>query len=202
MPALKRSRSVKTRSMTKRTKTSRSGGKLSFDEHRYKLKYHSTITSSGAGAILFNISTSDPEAALIGSGTYEDWTSLEGLYDSYKVTGIRIQYTPYSPNSTSVANRPVFISSDHDDHSAPTSIEQVMVYTDVKIRDMLNPFDVYFPVVRKSSDKNPSGWLNVGNAGASANQISCIKMACEGLSASTQYGSLNMTLYVTMKGRR
>lgn len=177
-----------------------------YDVMPFKIRYTYEITSNASGEINNVVSTSDPESALGGSGTYNDWTTLEALWDSYKVTGLRIQFSPYHPNggggTATRAQRPLYMVQDRDDTTALTSYDTAIQYDKVKIKALDKPFDVFFKTLDKSSSGSPVGWLNVGNAGSATNRISSVKFWSEGLTASSDYGRVTLTMYIKCAGRR
>ncbi len=168
----------------------------------FKLRFTFEPTSDGTGEIADFLSTSDPELAGNGSGVYNDWAALEALYDSYRVTSLQLHYSPYFAHggTAAKAQAPCFIVQDNDDVTTPTSINEMIQYDRVSIRRMDQSWTLKFTIPRFASNQNPIGWLNVGNAGSQ--NFSSVKMFCSGLSNSTAYGRMVLTMSVDMKGKR
>lgn len=173
-----------------------------YDTHKFKLRIAFNVSSDASGQIFTYFSTSDPTIAHGGTGTYTDWTSLSAVYDSYKVTGLGVEFVPRIPWNTTNNMTTFCLAHDVDSSQAPASRDEVLQYTKMKTMNTWTNQKVYFPVPELSSDGNPVGWLDAGAAGTSANQISCVKVAAVNLSNSLDYGLFILTMYVTMCHRR
>ncbi len=200
MPKHKLSRSATTL-ILKRSKrvaaTSRNTNEASF-----KIRFTYSVTSDGSGIVADFLSTSDPELAGNGSGTYNDWANLEALYDSYRVDSLSLNYSPYYPHGGTAARSqaPCFVVQDNDDVTAPGSIDELLQYDKVAIRPLDKPWSLFYKVPRMASNQNPVGWLNIGNAGSQ--NFSCVKLYASGLTVSTSYGRMVLTMRITCRGRR
>lgn len=175
---------------------------IKYDRQPYKIRYAYPMTSSAAGLIDDVLSTSDPAGAVDSAGTYEDWTSLAAIWDSYKVTGLRVQYTPTLTNGSTVAIQPMYIIQDHDDVSAAASYGAQIQYDKVKFVNVNEKWDLFFKVGPTTQTGNPLTFLNVGTAGSATNRISSVKLFCDNLAASQAYGVILLTMYITFGGRR
>ena len=171
---------------------------------KYKIRYNASAGSDASGIIDAVFSTSDPEGAVDNAGVYSDWTSLEGLWDNYKVTGLKLQYIPYkaADDSTITTFRSLYIIQDDDDTSTVTSITEAIQYEKFIVKDLTRPFTLFFKVAKPTVTDNPQGWMNLGNAGSSSNRIGAVKFYADSLTASHSYGNVVLTMYVTCMGRR
>ena len=87
------------------------------------------------------------------------YTDFTGLFDYYKITGIRFKVIPYlQSDSNSVGttnnsgNPPIFYVVDTNDGSAPVSVNAVIEYNDHKISTVWKGFDIFFAqVLRRNS---------------------------------------------------
>ena len=99
------------------------------------------------------------------------YTDFTGLFDYYKITGIRIKAIPYlQTDSNSVGttnnsgNPPIFYVVDTNDGSSPVSVNAICEYNDHKISTVWKGFDVYFkPKFSDATQAERGGWVSTNN---------------------------------------
>lgn len=99
------------------------------------------------------------------------YTDFSGLFDYYRITGIRVKVIPYlQSDSNSVGttnnsgNPPIFYVVDTNDGSAPVSVNAVLEYNDHKIATVWKGFDVYFkPKFSDATQAERGGWVSTNN---------------------------------------
>lgn len=165
----------------------------------YKLRTNVSLNSNAGGVISFSTANNP-------SGISE-WASLVQLFDSYKVTGMKIKYMPHLPNDTSVTTgyTPIYIVMDPDSPLASLSnISQAIEYDNLKTKNLYKPWSVYYKMPKVSqvplagSIVLANGWLDIDNVSST----SAILGYSDGLDISTTYGTLLTTYYVKVKNRK
>lgn len=190
------------RKMKKRNRhrARRSARKLGNDNKRFfKLKLVSTITSSGTGVITGGV-VDDPSSA-------QDWASIVGLFDMYRVNAIKLKWIPdFNTNesgSSTAAFKPLYIVHDIDEFNNPlTSVNVAIQYENCKYKNMLRPWTYYRKMARTIADGTQThdnkGYGDCDNV--QPNQG--IFWYGSGFSSSVDYGTLLVTYYITAKGRK
>lgn len=184
-----------------RTFTSQSGMKYG----KYKLKAIIPVTSTGGGAILSAIRLTTPDLVDGSSVSATDWTSFANLYDQYRVTSIKIKWTPLAPNNetTTTSYRPVYVFVDFDSIGLSPTNDSAIGYENCKVKNLYRPWTYFIrlPKMVAPSATNVSkvGWFDT-LATVSTGAIYLVQNA--GLTASTAYGQILVTYYISGTMRR
>jgi hypothetical protein len=87
-----------------------------------------------------------------------EWGSLSGLFDCYKVAKVIVRYLPRTTqaslsNSLAVAYAPIFVVYDPDSQNVPTSVDQCIQYTNMKVYNLFEEwsYTVVNPHVRNTA---------------------------------------------------
>lgn len=99
------------------------------------------------------------------------YTDFSGLFDYYKISGIRFKAMPYlqtDSNSVGTTNNagnvPVFYAVDTNDGSVPVSVNSVLEYQDHKIGSTFKGFTIYFkPKFSDATQAQRGGWVSTNN---------------------------------------
>ena len=99
------------------------------------------------------------------------YTDFSGLFDYYKITGIKFKALPYlQQDSNSVlttnnsGNPPIFYVIDTNDGSAPVSANAILEYNDHRISSVWKGLQVYFkPRFVDATQAQRGGWVSTGN---------------------------------------
>ena len=99
------------------------------------------------------------------------YTDFSGLFDFYKITGIRFKAIPYlQADSNSVGttnnsgNPPIFYAVDTNDGNVPVSVNSVLEYQDHKIATVWKGFTIYFkPKFSDATQAQRGGWVSTNN---------------------------------------
>lgn len=135
--------------------------------HAFKRTYDggdTIVTTDGINPTLsaFNFSMNDMPG----------YTELTAMYDFYKVTGVLVRVMPYKQtDSNSVGstnnsfNGPIFYAIDRSDGTAPTTVGEVLEFSDHKIANVFNGFTCYIPNPKFSdaTSAERSGWVATSN---------------------------------------
>lgn len=101
------------------------------------------------------------------------YTELTGLFDFYKLKGVRVRVLPYyqsDSNSTGSVNNsrnpPIFYAIDRSDSTAPATVSELLEYQDHKISNVWKGFDVYVkgPKFADATSAARGGWVATSNA--------------------------------------
>lgn len=176
-----------------------------YNVHKMKLKSTFELQSSVGGQIINNFQLTTP-VLWDGTNTLPDWTSLSALYDSYRITGIRIKYIPHKPNDTSTNTnyRNLYQVIDYDDQTALGSISEALQFEKVKILPTYRQWSCYYRVPKlanmavNSVIKLKSGMMDIG----APQTTGVIKQYSEGNDASDNYGTMVFTYYIIFSQRR
>lgn len=164
----------------------------------FKLRLVTSFDTSAAG-ILNYAWTSNPSS-------YQDWTSVSSLFDTYRTCAIKLKYIPHAPNDTTstVAFQPVYVIGDPDSSSAPISaINDAVQYENLKVKNLYRPWTHYYKFPKLSSTGGSNVVLNKGYTDcANPTSIGLVQAYTNNLSLSTTYGTVISTLYIVARGRR
>ena len=114
--------------------------------HRFKRSYTTSIslvydgaTSHTTGAFVFALSD------------MPNYTEFTGLFDKYKITGIKAVFLPRITNvnhsdvtSTFTEVPPIYTAIDYDDATIPGSVTDLEQYNTFKVHWEVKPFSLYF----------------------------------------------------------
>ena len=114
--------------------------------HRFRRSYNAgvIITTDGINPTYgtFNFSINDMPG----------YTEFTALFDSYKITGIKLLLIPYTQTqsiSTSSLNNarnvPFFYVIDRTDATMPTSVDEILEYQDHKISNIYDGWKLWIP---------------------------------------------------------
>lgn len=98
-----------------------------------------------------------------------NFAEIQALFDSYKIMAIRATFMPMqnsSEQSTGSFLPTMYCVVDYNDATAPTSINELAEYPNVKIRRMDRPVSVYFkPKAQLSGSTEWRPWIASANSG-------------------------------------
>lgn len=168
----------------------------------FKIRTTDTATSSVAGVIDQSININDPSAA-------QDFSNVATLYDSYKVNFIKVQWIPlydFTASSTVVNNYGIFL---HDFDSTASTIGSNAIaiqYENAKFFDMKRRFTYFVRYVPRITGSEAGTNSTIYQGGymdlADGINVGKIFLYAENLTASSSYGRLIITWYITAKNRR
>lgn len=170
-----------------------------------KLRVSSGMVSSNAGGT--GTSTLSHYFTVRNPSSSTDWNSFVNLYDSYKVSFIKIQYVPHVPpgNSTTYLYTAAYIVYDVDvDNANPIStVAGAINYQNCKVFNLCWPMKYtirpgYIASTGGSNVVLGGGWIDT----SSPTNIGCIGILGLNLSNSSEYGEFICTYYVQFKNRR
>lgn len=108
-------------------------------------------------------------------GDLSNTTDFTGLFDQYKITGIRVKLIPAQnaapPTISSTTNAVLYIAADYNDYTAPVSSSDVLEFQNVKTYGFNETVDYYFKpkvalaaysgVFTSYAASNP--WIDIGS---------------------------------------
>lgn len=164
----------------------------------FKLRGVNTIVADAGGIVNSLFKPSDPSSL-------QEWSNLSSLYDSYRVTGFKIQFFPFVPNGNSVNfdYKPLYTIMDVDQTTGTpvTTINQAIQYENVKVFNVYKPFKRYWKIPKYVDAANlQGGYFDVANASASL--PGTIQFIGTGFDISATLGDIVITAYVKFKNRR
>lgn len=144
-----------------------------------------------------------------------DFTSIAALFDSFKVTYCQVQYFPtYVNNPLSAVGtfHPIYVSYDPDSNTHVGTVDGILQYDNRRIFNLYRPW-TYKTKVRVQTDNS------VANSGMQSNyrpglglmldaaQVAnynkgIIQWEADLVPASTQFGDIVVTLWLTVTDRR
>jgi hypothetical protein len=166
------------------------------------LRLAGTINSSAGGQIT--------QTLLMNPNGSSDWASMAGLYDEFRVLGIRIDLVSLQQFSVTASNALGVVVYDNDDSTVLASIASATSYGTAKFTPAIftheapigtnqNPCLTY-EWIRPSSGPNTSiAWIDCG---APAGSLGAIKFYFTGLTVTTQYLGYVITWFCEFRGRR
>lgn len=192
----------------------------------FKLKYNLELTVANLKTGVYG-SLTNPTQVVNGTGTVNDWASLPGLFDSYRVCAVKLSFIPYSnvgvqdpanPN-TALGYWPLYHAIDYNNQSAgntgtitiPSDLDE---YENCKMYNMYRPLKRYMRVPKYTSNpRNDSSFtsddipvtLQKGNYFDITRLPSYgawyLKMQDTSAEDLTQGGKLRVTMYCAFKNR-
>ena len=104
----------------------------------------------------------NPTRVFNGGTTVNDWSNVSGLFDSFRVCGIKIKYIPRVPNDTSAAFSfaPVYGIIDYEnvDTASPVATaSDCMQYERLKIFNYYRPWKWYIRVPKYNAPIDVAG---------------------------------------------
>lgn len=162
-----------------------------------KLRVIATIASNAGGIISFSY-TDNPF-------NFRDWTSVAALYDEYKVRGMKIQYYPYLPNDTSTVTGFLPLFSVYDPNSTGTplaSVNDAVEYENCRQHNMYRPWKRYVKFRRLNAVSGTT--VGAGGYIPTENPVATQIMSFygNGYDISTSYGTVVVTIYLTLRTRK
>lgn len=171
-------------------------GMGAYGKRFFKLRHTEQMIASGAGLYVGRF-MNDPTV-------YQDWTSIDALFDTYKVCAMKLKFIPDKPNDTSTTTgyRPIYVVGDSDDTSALTSVNQAIEYENMKAFDLSKPWSYYFKLPKRTQIAATTTIVGNGYQDTSVTTASAaIKMYSSGLDISDTYGQFIVTIYVCARNR-
>ncbi len=151
-----------------------------------ELKSVLSLTSSVAG-VIDTVIDNNPSG-------YLDWSSIAALWDEYRALSLMVHYFPYNRYSKSTTTcRPWYQVVDRDSNGVLSSVNAAAQYESCVLRSLEDPWTAICKMIA-----SPSGDFKTT---ASPSFTFCIKGYQTGLSASTTYGEVLITLLVQVRGR-
>jgi hypothetical protein len=166
------------------------------------LRLAATLTSSAGGQITYTL--------LMNPNGSTDWAGMSGLYDEFRVLGVRVDLVSLQQFSVTANNALGVVVFDNDDATALASIGAATSYGTAKFTPAIftheapigtnqNPCFTY-EWIRPSSGPNTAiSWVDVG---APNNSLGSVKFYFTGLSVTTQYLGMVVTWFCEFRGRR
>lgn len=161
----------------------------------------------------------NPTRCFNGSNAVVDWLLVQGLWDSYRVCGIKIKYVPHTPSAQQVLPttaqyfQPLYGIIDYNnlDSSSPFSgLNEIVQYERMKVFNLNKPWKWWIRVPKYTGATTSSvgvgvitqnrGFFNTATSELPA--VGCWYLYGENLNASTTYGTLVITYYLALKNRR
>lgn len=166
-------------------------------DHTVTVRIHGiqTISSDAAGAIAGSFNSGNPS-------TFTNWSSLAADWDEFRILGSRWHYEPVDRYdaplaiTTSVSQPPLLFALDRDSASAPGTTGAILVYEDVELYCLSDPFtrswtmdgpeEANWITTNSPSSSKPRGWLWIAQGASST--------------INTTFGFALVTLLVQFKG--
>jgi len=151
-----------------------------------ELKSVLAITSS-VGGVIDTVVDNNPSG-------YLDWSSIAALWDDYRALSLKIEFVPYNRYSkTTTTCKPFYWVIDRDSNGALTSVNAAAQYESAELKSIEDPWHrtakmLGSPAAQFKTTASPAFTF-------------CLKAYQTGLSASTTYGELLITLLVQVRGR-
>lgn len=187
-----------------RTTTFRRNARYSkYNRGFFQLKGHLSASSSAGGAIVASFPVNP--ALFDGANPFPEFTTLQTLYDSYKVIAVKIEWVPDKPNDTSTTTnfKPLYSAFDEDSLFVPASIGSVLEYKNSKVFPLYAMFSRFQRILPVSNTTGGSfiskdGFIDIANPQTQGS----IAFYAEGLDTSDNYGQWIVTHYIQTRGRR
>lgn len=183
----------------------RSGGTLS--NGRYKLRGIVEIASSGTGTINNAIRLTQPDDFDGASNALTDWTNFANLYDQFRVTYVKIRWTPAVPNDSSATTlySPIYVFTDFDSIGLNPTNATTVGYGNLKVKNAYQPwtYGIRIPKLINTGATNVSipGFMDT-LAPEATGAIYMINSNAGQFSNSKRYGELLITYWVKGVQRR
>lgn len=176
-------------------------GGASYNTHKFKFRGKIDISSDSSGIIL----ASFPIIPTLwdGSNPFPEWTNMQALFDSYKVTGVKFKWVPDKPNDTSTTTgyKPMYNAQDFDSYPTTPTVANLMEYDTFSVFGLDKPWSKYYKIKRFTGGATTilgNGMIDI----ASPINQGAIMFRADGLDLSDNYGSFIVTYYVTLSNRR
>lgn len=128
---------------------------------------------------------------------YQDWSSVAALWDEYRPLSLLIEYKPNNRYSkTTTVTAPIYLVVDRDSIGVLSSKNAIIQYESCTIRSLDDPFRKGAKAIG-TTGLSPQMWITTASPTASF----CIKSYATGLSNSTTYGDVIVTLLIECRGR-
>lgn len=148
--------------------------------HRFFLKTVQTgLATDGAGTLSAVLALNNPSGST-------DWTSLAGLFDSYRVRKVSVSWIPaIAPGSTTGIYRPLYVITDFDSVLSLTTGDTALQYDSTRMYDISKPFIHTVTNVPMTQNNGIVGWIDVANPIAQGT----VQLLSTGLAVTLAYGS-------------
>lgn len=124
-----------------------------------------------------------------------NWSSLANVFDEFRVEGIKIDFTPGLPNSTSATFPNMYVYFDLDGLGT-VSLANALSHSSCQKFDPNKPWTKTYSL--PNNVVNRSTWFTTSSPG---NQLEAAAIAMEGASISTTYGTLHIAYYIAFRGQ-
>lgn len=144
--------------------------------------------------------------------TAQDWSNVAGLFEMYRVAGIKLTFVPAAnvnnvPVPLPVNNtrfRPVYIALDTNDQLPTVNINNIIQYENLKIRNTYSMWSVYYKMKRRlpfagTAAMSTSGYTSCQSPIATQGIIALF----EGQQSQvvTDLGKMIVTMYICARNR-
>ena len=144
--------------------------------------------------------------------TAQDWANVAGLFEMYRVAGIKITFVPSGnvnpiPVNTPVNNsrfRPCYLVLDTNDQLPTVTVNNIVQYENLKIRNTYSMWSVYYKMKRRlpfatTAAMSTSGYTSCQSPVATQGIIALF----EGQQSTNQtdLGKMIVTMYVCARNR-
>lgn len=138
------------------------------------------------------------------------YSQCAGMFRSYKITGLKIEYRPYMFQLTNAGMKSVLCGTTMDHSGAwavPAPIQVFRASLDSKEYDPSRPFKRYYHISRWAKGRDIN-WRTTDDANtnqygnATPDCITSIRVDCSGFAAGQLIGAVKATYYVKFKSRR
>lgn len=169
----------------------------------FKLRRVYDAVVLAAGASLNATVTDDPSNS-------QDWANIVGLFDMYRVAAIKVHFVPNANTreAPSVAGqfgfRPVYCAHDTDLINVPLSVNNIIQYENMKVKNSFTPWVYYRKMARRITTTNQTtldgrGYLSTTTP-ASTQQLLFLFENFNG-PANYYFGRFVITHYVCARNR-
>jgi len=140
----------------------------------------------------------------------QQYAQCAGMFRSYKITGLKIEYRPYMFQLTNAGMKSLICGTTMDHNGAwavPAPVSVFRASLDSKEYDPSRPFKRYYHIGRWAKGRNIS-WRTTDEANtntygnATPDCITSLHIECNGFAAGNLIGSVRATYYVKFKSRR
>jgi hypothetical protein len=161
--------------------------------YRFPLFYSSAtaMSSSATGVIQFSVPIFDPTLAL-------DYANMQNTFREFRVVGAELRYFPNDRYSkTTVACRPLTGVVNVGDSTLLTGYNQAWAFDSAKVLSLEDPWRLVYRL-----PKNDAKYGEYEPTGPASTKVGVLQVYSQGLTNSTNYGTVFMTWLVECRGRK
>lgn len=168
----------------------------------FKLRGTANITTDGSGRILNAFRLTEPQI-FDGANPLQDWTFVNNMYDYFRVNRIKLKWIPDLPNdsSTTTAYRPLFVFADTNSATLVPTNNVAIAYDNLKTVDVSKPWKYYLRLPKyQGTGVGPQTYYPMASPPTTGAIYLC-QQNSSSLTASTTYGTIVATYYISTKNR-